>query len=106
MKKILGSIRNKPMMSFTLFLCTTLLLMILLLLNVSNIYYILLIPFINNNKVNATEINNNEVSVKNFQSVDSIGYLYNFDGSPDYIYIDFMGKNGYVIFSNERNDVK
>ena len=45
----------------------------------------LLIPFINN-KVNATEINNNEVSVKNFQSVDSIGYLYNFDGSPDYIY--------------------
>jgi len=46
MKKILGNIRNKPMMSFTLFLCTTLLLMILLLLNVSNIYYILLIPFI------------------------------------------------------------
>lgn len=46
MKKILRSIRNNPMMSFTLFLCTTLLLMILLLLNVKNIYYILLIPFI------------------------------------------------------------
>lgn len=43
----------------------------------------LLIPFINN-KVNATEINNNEVSVKNFQNVDSLGYLYNFDESPDY----------------------
>ena len=65
----------------------------------------LLIPFINNNKVNATEINNNEISVKNFQSVDSIGYLYNFDGSPDYIYVDFMGKNGYVIFSKETLEI-
>lgn len=55
--------------------------------------------FISNNKVNATEINNNEVNINNFQNVDSLGYLYNFDGSPDYIYIDFMDKNGYVIFS-------
>lgn len=65
----------------------------------------LLIPFINNNKVNATEINNNEISVKNFQSVDSIGYLYNLDGSPNYIYVDFMGKNGYVIFSEETLEI-
>lgn len=32
--------------------------------------------------------------------VDDVGLLYNFDESPDYIYIDFYGENGYVIMSN------
>lgn len=52
-----------------------------------------------NNKINASS--NNEVSLNpdKYQIADEIGYLYNFDDSPDYIYIDFIDNAGYAIFS-------
>ena len=46
MKKILRSIRNKPATSFTLFLCVTITLLIIALLNIKDIFYMFLLPFI------------------------------------------------------------
>lgn len=46
MKKILRSMRNKPATSFTLFLCITIILLIIALLNIKDIFYIFLLPFI------------------------------------------------------------
>lgn len=33
--------------------------------------------------------------------IEDEGYLYNYDGSIDYIYIDFIGSKGYVILLEE-----
>lgn len=45
-----------------------------------------------NDIVSATEIEDN-------------GYLYNYDGSIDYIYIDFAGSNGYIILLEETSEI-
>ena len=45
-----------------------------------------------NDIVSATEIEDN-------------GYLYNYDGSIDYIYIDFAGSNGYIILLEETLEI-
>ena len=37
--------------------------------------------------------------------VDEMGYLYNYDGSIDYIYIDFIGSNGYIIMLEETLEI-
>lgn len=35
------------------------------------------------------------------QKIEDSGYLYNYDDSADYIYLDFVGDSGYAIFANE-----
>ncbi len=37
----------------------------------------------------------------NDREIESSGYLYNYDDSADYVYIDFVGEGGYAIFANE-----
>ena len=65
----------------------------------------LILPFISNNKVSESQRNNYERNIGNIQNVDDVGYLYNFDGSPDYIYVDFINQTGYVIFSEETLEI-
>lgn len=69
------------------------------------IFVFLILPFIGNNIVSASETNNYEVNMENIQNVDDVGYLYNFDGSPDYIYVDFIDQTGYAIFSEETLEI-
>ena len=37
--------------------------------------------------------------------IEDEGYLYNYDGSIDYIYIDFIGSKGYVILLEETLEI-
>ncbi|MCM1260843.1 MAG: leucine-rich repeat domain-containing protein, partial [Prevotella sp.] len=69
------------------------------------ITFFLLLPFISNNKVGASEVKNYKVNIENFQNIDDLGYLYNLDGSPDYIYVDFIDQTGYAIFSEETLEI-
>jgi hypothetical protein len=39
------------------------------------------------------------------KQIEASGYLYNFDGSPDYIFADFADSTGYAIFAEETMEV-
>ena len=58
----------------------------------------LILPFISNNKVSASQRNNYEINIGNIQNVDDVGYLYTFDGSPDYIYMILLIKLAMLFF--------
>lgn len=48
--------------------------------------------------VNASSNEDKISKIDNYRNVDELGYLYNFDDSSDYIYIDFIDNTGYIIF--------
>ena len=39
------------------------------------------------------------------KGIDSSGYLFNYDESADYVYIDFAGSSGYAIFAQETQEL-
>ena len=61
------------------------------------------------NFIYAAEIQNDtKISVDNIfadKDVEDVGYLYNYDGSIDFVYVDFSDASGYVIFAEETMEI-